>query len=646
MFRRLILLAVILFAALALFCILGVRAIDMHAQGLEARRAGEFVEVAHQIRQDMKRKLDALLQSEQQRPFTDYQHLYMPDNVLNNTALLVSPIADRVSNGMAYGYFQIDPDGRITSPHIESPQAADPEVKQYLDTVEKSLLPVLGGRPALQARRIVPASKLQDKEDYEPEESIRSYRRQSQPQEVRLSAMKKTPAKDKGDNLRRDTYRIEIDESQQPAQVITQSRAAVEYNMTAHSQMGRQPPADPQPEPNAPGQQTLPPFQQQVDVPQSAEIVQVRIEPFVPMILPAAAGDKTIFNGDVFLLRHVQIEQRHFLQGFRLNQDELAAQIRESALRLIRRDMGFDISLAESPAAAHTAVLDFGFGDLVLNLFETNPGRLGAQIARLRRFYFAVIGVVAAAVTLALAALGQNLHAQLRLARKKDDFISAVSHELRTPLTSIRMYTEMLENDWVRSEDKRRRYYANMRQETERLSRLIENVLDFSRIQRKRKQYRFQIGSLNDCVEKAVAMFRPCAKEAGFEVRTQWADLPELAFDRDAVTQIVINLLDNAVKYAAGPEKLILVRTLCRKDHVLLEVEDRGPGIPRRFHKKVFEEFYRCSDESTREAPGTGLGLALVRRFAQAHEGFVAIAAARPRGAVLRVAFPLPAPAD
>ena len=112
----------------------------------------------------------------------------------------------------------------------------------------------------------------------------------------------------------------------------------------------------------------------------------------------------------------------------------------------------------------------------------------------------------------------------------------------------------------------------------------------------------------------------------------------QITFDSDAVMQIVINLLDNAVKYASGArDKTIIVRTGCEGRYVLIEVEDHGPGIPNVQRKKVFDEFYRIGDESKREATGTGLGLALVKKFAQAHNGFVDIIAAKPCGAVFRV---------
>ena len=237
-----------------------------------------------------------------------------------------------------------------------------------------------------------------------------------------------------------------------------------------------------------------------------SEMVQVRIEPFVPMLIPAKGGEESIFGGQVFMLRHVQIENKHLIQGFQLNEKELIQQVEESAKKFVRSGMGFELARKANGGSAYAAILDFGFGRLVLNLIETDPFHIARKITQMRNWYFSIITVVLLAVALALASLWHNARAQLRLARKKDDFISAVSHELRTPLTSIRMYSEMLEKNWVSSREKVAEYYKNMRQESERLSRLIENVLDFSRIQRGRKKYAFNLGNLNKCIADVVEM--------------------------------------------------------------------------------------------------------------------------------------------
>jgi len=122
--------------------------------------------------------------------------------------------------------------------------------------------------------------------------------------------------------------------------------------------------------------------------------------------------------------------------------------------------------------------------------------------------------------------------------------------------------------------------------------------------------------------------------------KTELGPVERTTFDSDAVTQIAVNLLDNAVKYARNAEnKTITVRTRSDEQFTLIEVEDHGPGVPHRQRKKIFEQFYRSGAEATRETTGTGLGLALVKKFAQAHNGFVEIISAKPTGAIFRVAL-------
>jgi signal transduction histidine kinase len=300
--------------------------------------------------------------------------------------------------------------------------------------------------------------------------------------------------------------------------------------------------------------------------------------------------------------------------------------------------MGFEISKVERPNAAFAAILQFDFGEVVLNLLERDPGFIQAQVLHIRNWFFGILGIVWLAVLTAMVALWKNLHEQVVLSRKKDDFISAVSHELRTPLTSIRMYTEMLEKDWVKTDAKRREYYTTMRTESERLTRLVENVLDFSRIQRGKKRYDFTVGDVNECISDVVEIMHPYIERAGFVLEQRFEVLDAFAFDRDAVMQIVINLIDNALKYAKDAEdKHIIIRTRKQKGYVVVEVEDHGPGISRSQQKKIFDAFYRCEDESTRQSTGTGLGLALVKRFAEAHRGFVELANIKPTGACFRV---------
>lgn len=660
MHKRLIILSVIILAALCGLVWLGYHSIRIQAQGMEGARLGEFAEVAEQVRQDVNRKLDEFKRTEKNRPYTDYQYYYVPDNVApgrQQMAVLRSPLAGRLEHGLAYGNFQIEPDGTINTPndYIQQRQDGDDldedfyaEALSNTTNIRYNLLPVLSG-PTPGSFKM----NLYERAEASPQTHPITHEK--------AELARDTASKGKGvkteesQKQRGQNYPIEsLQSKSQEVQVIEQKRSILEQNIASNVQ--------------SPSQQAMTDvlaqgmnqaetsqtqmtqmaelnYGQQAPLQESqAETVQVWIGPFETIVTGGSSIEKSIFGGQVFLVRHVKIEDRHFWQGFQLNEKKLIGEVKESASGLMRKGMSFELSQTENgqtdEIVAYSAVLDFGFGDLVLNLKEIDAGWIGKEISHLRNWYVGIVAVVVLAVTLGLASLWRNARAQLKLAQKKDDFISAVSHELRTPLTSIRMYSEMLEKNWVKSEDKVAEYYRNMRHESERLSRLIENVLDFSRIQRGRKKYTFNAGDMNKCVADVIEMMRPYAALRGFAITTEFGQLGQSAFDGDAVTQIVVNLLDNAVKYARNArDKTIAVRTRTDERFILIEVEDHGPGIPHRQRKKIFEEFYRSGAEATRETTGTGLGLALVKKFAQAHDGFVEIINAKPTGAIFRVAL-------
>ena len=643
MYKRLIILSIIILAALCGLAWMGYHSIRIRAQGMQGARMGEFAAVAEQVRQDVTRTLDEFMQTEQSRPYTDYQYYYVPENVApgrQQMPVLRSPLAGRLEQGLAYGNFQIEPDGSVITPNDNVDQRQDltesdnelfDEAVSNRKNVEINLLPALSGATPGSLKMnfysrsgIVPPKETEtvEQEKFTKEVSRKSKSSQSYPIESLQSKDQKT-------------------------QVFRQKREILEQNILSNVAPQQQQQFQ---ERAAQAGQAGGLYEQQAANPTESqtETVQVRIEPFFPVVVPG--GDSTwqqaesVFGGQVFLLRHVQIEDRHLLQGFQLNEKMLVEQIEDSASRFMRKGMSFELSpgadTRDNENVAYAAILNFGFGDLVLNLKEIDPGWIGKEIRHLRIWYFSIIAIVLVAVALGLASLWRNATAQIRLAEKKDDFISAVSHELRTPLTSIRMYSEMLENNWVKSQDKAVEYYGNMRQESERLSRLIENVLDFSRIQKGRKKYAFKAGDINKCVADVVEMMRPYALQKGFSIRTEPGQVEQVVFDADAVTQIIVNLLDNAVKYAREAEdKTITVRIRTDGKFTVIEVEDHGPGVPHRQRNKIFEQFYRPAAESTRETAGTGLGLALVKKFAEAHNGFVEIIAAKPTGAIFRVAL-------
>ncbi|HJQ82989.1 MAG TPA: HAMP domain-containing sensor histidine kinase, partial [Candidatus Binatia bacterium] len=234
-------------------------------------------------------------------------------------------------------------------------------------------------------------------------------------------------------------------------------------------------------------------------------------------------------------------------------------------------------------------------------------------------FVYALSALVLGAGILGLAALYRMVAVAVGFAERRSNFVAAVTHELKTPLTAIRMYGEMLRDGMVASEAKRDEYHRHITAEAERLGRLINNVLEFARLEKGTRDVVLATGAVGPVVEEAAGLLRPHVEREGFalEVAIE-AGLPPVRFERDALLQVVFNLVDNAVKYGDGAGAPRAVSIACRRDGagVRLTVRDRGPGVPPAHVERIFEPFYRGESELTRRRKGTGLGLALVRGLA------------------------------
>ena len=250
--------------------------------------------------------------------------------------------------------------------------------------------------------------------------------------------------------------------------------------------------------------------------------------------------------------------------------------------------------------------------------------------------------ILALDILLVVAAwfLYRTIRRETDLIRMKSDFVSTVSHELRTPLSLIRMYAETLEMGRVVNDEKRKRYEATIVKETDRLTRLVNNILNFSRIEAGRKQYHFRPIDLNAVVRSVLDTFISHVQELGFDpVVSLDQNLPAILADEEAVSEAVINVLDNAVKYS-DREKYLRVVTGSSDGMAFVEIEDHGIGISREDQKKVFDTFYRVSTGLVHNARGSGLGLALVRHIVDAHGGKVEVRSEQHQGSAFRLLFP------
>lgn len=252
-----------------------------------------------------------------------------------------------------------------------------------------------------------------------------------------------------------------------------------------------------------------------------------------------------------------------------------------------------------------------------------------------------ILGILSALIIIGLVLTKHVVSKEMALAKLKSDFVSNVSHELRTPLALIRLYAETLELGRITTKEKKQDYYKIIRKESERLSGLINNILDFSRIEAGAKEYEFRETDIADLVRNTLDSYRYQIEQQGFTLKEDIDEtLPVVYVDREAMARALLNLVNNALKYSPN-EKFLGVKLYRENGTVKLEVEDRGIGITRREQSKIFEKFYRTGDPLVHNTKGSGLGLSLVRHITDAHGGNVSVESTPGKGSKFTLSLPL-----
>jgi len=294
----------------------------------------------------------------------------------------------------------------------------------------------------------------------------------------------------------------------------------------------------------------------------------------------------------------------------------------------------------EGPATV-TAGLASDFLGWTLELRQPDRRLVETLLTSRRGVYFYAFLLLTGILTFGLTLTARSVTHQLELARMKSDFVSTVSHEFKSPLTAIRQLAEMLQSGRVVSEEKRSRYYDVLLEQSERLSVLVDNVLDLARMDEGRYELERATVDVGDLLEEIVERAEHRVRHEGFTIRSEIEHpAPSLTLDAAAVTQATTNMIDNGVKYS-GDSREIVVRGFSRNGHFVIAVQDFGVGLDDDEAARVFERFYRGGSELTRTVKGTGLGLALVKQIAEAHGGSVAVESTPGSGSTFSIRLPL-----
>lgn len=364
-----------------------------------------------------------------------------------------------------------------------------------------------------------------------------------------------------------------------------------------------------------------------------------------PIFWIRAAGDK-------WLASRVEQESTNWIVCRLNNAAGLAADLLQG-VAATPNYLGFGLMAANEPviAAPNAPVLatathaENGRELLKVSLHLTRPELLYARQRQRVLWFGLLIAVSSVAAIIGLISAWRSFEKQQRLAELKDNFVSSVSHELRAPIASVRLMAEGLERGRVQDPQKQHEYHHFIVQECQRLSALIQNVLDFSRIDQGRKQYEFESADVVRLVDETVKAMEPSAHERQIQLGFSPPSLAITAvIDARAIQQALVNLIDNALKHSpAGSEVAVSVATRNGAPQSVFEiaVEDRGEGIPKSEHERIFERFYRVGSELRRQTPGAGIGLSIVKHIVDAHGGRVRVESEPGKGSRFTIEIPL-----
>lgn len=643
-------------------------------------------EAFHQHRgsaEELTRRLDTelgeMIRSADARSFADYTFLVVSGdpsaNFVQRSPLSVFPVAQDLPG--VIGYFQVDNEGRFSTPLLPPPGTAAGELGigaeelGQRERLAQSLQDILADNRLVQARRLArpyaasPAAP--EKEFAEAEEApaaVASFAPEGGAYSQRVFDQLNQPGRQNVDDApavegRRDRS-SELSELKLDADLYKKTESL--GSVTEADEVGSASIDHTQARSKRREQIALPesvPAGERQVLRNVSGFTDLRISTFESEIDPFEFS--VLGSGHFVLFRKVWRDDERYIQGLIVDpdvfvRDEIGGRFMETALsgmtslivayqdavidtfsgggRSVYPDVSAELEgelLYQSRLATPLNGLELIFS---IDRLPPGPG------ARVLGWVTLVLAIVLVAGFLLMYRLGAG---QISLARQQQDFVSAVSHELKTPLTSIRMYGEMLKEGWA-DEEKRQSYYEYIHDESERLSRLISNVLQLARITRSEPQFDMKPVAVAALMDQMESKISSQVERAGFDMKFTCApDAVEayVSVDEDCFAQIVINLVDNAIKFSADTDNRKIEIGATRTSHgdIRFSVRDFGPGIPPEQMQKIFELFYRSESELTRETVGTGIGLAIVHQLTLAMNGSIDLVNADP-GADFRLLFP------
>lgn len=353
--------------------------------------------------------------------------------------------------------------------------------------------------------------------------------------------------------------------------------------------------------------------------------ITVEIIPKKDTVIQIENLQSKLFNDTLVFYRHIGIGTTPIIQGFAVDMYRYLNYIVQNKLKdYASPSYAIEVSLGNQVIATvgphnipHSTKQSFRlakpYDSVTFTMYASKNANLGSTLTLISGIILLIF------IAVALWTIYRFIQGKMALATKRQDFVSAITHELKTPLTAIKMYAELLQNSWVVSDEKRQKYYSQIASEADRLSRLIQNVLNLSKLDGNRWNVQLRRERPKAVLDDFVATYGKNVEKQGFELTVSTdtdASNISLLIDRDAIMQILMNLVDNSLKFSKKSDyKMINIELAIKGTDMYLAVRDFGPGIPPAEMKKVFQEFYRVENEMTRQTSGTGIGLSMVKKL-------------------------------
>ena len=378
------------------------------------------------------------------------------------------------------------------------------------------------------------------------------------------------------------------------------------------------------------------------------------VEPDDLQVEVGAMQSLAINDQEILLFRRIVINQQVYRQGFVLLVRELLKYLRDSYfsgqpmakyanLRLEIHDQERRIAVTQTGVFIKTPRVTFQY------TFPAPFSFLQATIScrhlpgSASRRNLNVMRVLIGAIILSgLFAIYYGTRTVVELSERRARFVSSVTHELKTPLTNIQMYAEMLEQGIAPNREREQEYFHILRSESKRLSRLIDNVLEFSKLTKKQRHFHLQEGTFDEVIQEVQEIVQPTVRQQGFTFTVEKGAISPFKYDREAMLQILLNLIENSIKFGRNsPVRNITLRIYEKDGQFIISVSDTGPGIPCAELTRVFDDFYCVDNELGRATRGTGLGLSLVKQFVTALGGTVKAANNDGQGCTITISLPM-----